>query len=208
MITEETDLNKRLREAKGWEKIKQVRTWHLGGIGYHPISCPSRFKRGRVDSVVRYNEVESAKVVMARHKTLILEETPGYISGIVIWTSIHDLMALCHRSTLADIVFLSPTTIKAFLARVHATFSRRSSSTKPISARALDRTVENTMMSLSRPWNESMVDTGTRKILRKTFVCFVYGDRTVIVGRSSSERRLPVAPEVDRRLMMCLIRAA
>lgn len=66
MITEETDLNKRLREAKGWEKIKQVRTWHLGGIGYHPISCPSRFKRGRVDSVVRYNEVESAKVVMAR----------------------------------------------------------------------------------------------------------------------------------------------
>jgi len=79
-------------------------------------------------------------------------------------------------------VFLSPTMIKAKRARVHITFNLLGSSRNPTSPSTLHRTVENIIMSLSRPWNESIVEQVTEdgNLCRSSWICFVYGERTVI----------------------------
>lgn len=79
--------------------------------------------------------------------------------------SSHASKALFHKALLC-IVSLSPTIIRALLARVHITFKRLSSSKKPISRIALLRTAEKMIISLYRPWNESIVKDGTSESSR------------------------------------------
>ena len=86
------------------------------------------------------------------------------------------------------IVFRSPMIIKAKRARVHIKFNLLGSSRNPTSPSTLHRTLENIIISLSRPWKESIVEkvTGDFRVLvvvkrwRSTWICFVYGERTVI----------------------------
>lgn len=79
----------------------------------------------------------------------------------MIVTSLQDANALCHRVLVACKVLRLPTMIRPSFGRVHATFKRLASSTKPMSPSTFDRTVVNTTMSASRPWKPSIVLTTT-----------------------------------------------
>lgn len=102
-------------------------------------------------------------------------------SGSVI--SVHASTARFHKG-LVDRVLRSPTIINANLALVHITFNRLGSSRKPRSPSTLHRTVEKTIISLSRPWNESIVE-HVMDLWRSALICFVYGDRTVVFSSTS-----------------------
>ena len=67
----------------------------------------------------------------------------------------HFIKACQYMSPLSANVSISPTTSKADLARVKATFIRFQSETNPILPDRFDRTVEKMIMSRSRPWYPS-----------------------------------------------------
>jgi hypothetical protein len=92
--------------------------------------------------------------------------------------TLHDSMALFHSALFAVIVSRSPIIINASRARVHMTFSLLGSSTNPISLSVLQRTVLKMMISLSRPWKESIVKQGVDRLF-KACACFVYGVKIV-----------------------------
>lgn len=52
-----------------------------------------------------------------------------------------------------------PRMMSPYLARVSATLRRRGSDRKPMDCCSLERTQDSTMMSFSRPWNASTLDT-------------------------------------------------
>src|SRR5579859_780378 len=100
-----------------------------------------------------------------------------------------------------------PTTIKPLLARVKATFILRSLAKNPMLQFTLQRTVQKTTTSASRPWNESMVATVTELIVFestcfsrfwRSFDCAVYGVRTAIdMAGGSSELELGMCARAD-----------
>jgi hypothetical protein len=92
-------------------------------------------------------------------------------------------MALFHKTFNSVIVALSPMMINPNFALVHMTFNLLGSSTNPISLVTLHLTVENTIISLSRPWNESIVAqvTDEGSALLSIEICFEYGESAAML---------------------------
>ena len=92
------------------------------------------------------------------HNTFSVDRAVDYTIGFIgRLTSAQASSARFHNG-FPLIVFRSPMIIKAKRARVHITFNLLGSSRNPTSPSTLHRTVENIIMSLSRPWKESIVE--------------------------------------------------
>ncbi len=89
-------------------------------------------------------------------------------------------MSYLQRSSFAK-VYLFPTTINAFFARVRATLSRRSFFRNPICFLAFDLTQVMIMMSIYCPWKASTVETLTFFLLSSVMISLVTSSLTVAV---------------------------